>query len=355
VASRVVLMFALTMVVLGCKKRQQPEVGGEPIGTPSPPAANRPALPSRPTEVSAAKTLRDRGAEVITSDGKPDSPVSRVNLTGPRFGDDSLPLLLSFRFLRYVDLSGSKVTDAGLKTLAECENLNWINLSGTAITDTGVAHLARLRLLSELVLQGTSITDRAIDSLSASTVFKIDLRGTKVTEAGRAQLKQAKPTMRFAEDAPFAEYRAPDGTFVVSFPWLLPKPRVRMERTPFGVVQDTAYEVDTRDWSVLLAVADLGTPGQPVVEPEKLVKAGRDEIARSLKATVAKEDRQDHGGGNVIWEFTYTFPDRPGQGPLHHRAVIHGRRIYTMMILVNGGTVPPADRDRFFNSLKIQK
>jgi hypothetical protein len=321
---------------------------------PSTPKAN-PQQPASLTAPEAVAALRARGAEVITSDGQPDSPVARVHMTGPKFGDDDLKLLRPFKYLHYLDLSHSKVTDNGLVTLTDLEHLYMIDLSGTAITDAGAVRLAKIRHLADLRFADTAITDKTLDAFTKHTLRVFDGRRTKVTEAAKARFRQVRSNVYFVEDTQFEDFQSPDGTFAVSFPWYAPRPRTRQDRTPFGPITDTAYEVNHNNWSILVAVADLNAPNQPKVEPEKLVLAGRDEIAKQLRAKVSDEKKTALDNGRVMWEFTYSFPERPGQGPVHQRSIIDRGRIYTLMILVNLSTVPRAERERFFNSFRILK
>lgn len=354
---RIVLLLLVTVLSgSGCKrKRSADPLEPDPATNSSPPTAHS-QPPASLTASEAIAALRARGAEVITSNGQPDSPVARVHMTGPQFGDADLKLLRPFRYLHYLDLSQSKVTDSGLVTLTELDKLYMIDLSGTAVTDAGAVRLAKIPHLSDLRFADTAITDKTLEAFTKHTLRVFDGRRTKVTDAAKARFRQGTGLkVYFVEDTVFEDYQAPDGTFAVSFPWYAPPPRTRQERTPFGLITDTAYEVDRNNWSVLVAIADLNAPQQPKVEPEKLVLAGRDEIAKQLRAKVSHEKKTALDNGRVMWEFTYSFPERPGQGPVHQRSIIDRGRIYTLMILVNLSTVPRAERERFFNSFRILK
>ncbi|MCS6865125.1 MAG: hypothetical protein RMJ56_12155 [Gemmataceae bacterium] len=354
---RITLLMMLALLICsGCKrKRPAEDTGSDPAANPSAPQV-RPAPSASLTAPEAIAALRARGAEIITSDGQPDSPVARVHMTGPKFGDDDLKLLRPFTYLHYLDLSGSRVTDNGLITLLDFEQLYMIDLSGTAITDVGAVRLAKLPHLSDLRFADTAITDKTLNAFTKQALRVFDGRRTQVTDAAKNRFRQLTGLkVYFVEDTVFKDFQSPDGTFAVSFPWYVPPPRLRQDRTPFGPITDTAYEVNHHNWSVLVAVADLNAPHQPQVEPEKLVLAGRDEIARQLKAKVSQEKKTPLDNGGLMWKFTYSFPQRPGQGPVHHRSIIDRGRIFTLMILVNFSTDPSADRERFFNSFRILK
>jgi hypothetical protein len=91
------LLVLVLLISTGCnRKRAKNDIESGVAANPQPPK-----LLTAP-EASAA--LQARGAEVITSDGKPNSPVARVHMTGPNFGDEDLALLRPFRYLHYLDL-----------------------------------------------------------------------------------------------------------------------------------------------------------------------------------------------------------------------------------------------------------
>jgi len=153
---------------------------------------------------------------------------------------------------------------------------------------------------------------------------------------------------------PFFEFTSPDGRFQAAFPFRQPSQRPRTQKTPFGMVTDTAFEVDEGKWSVLVAVGDWDTPQLKGVNLEQVADTGRDTIANALRARVASEQRTTNNG-IITRHLVFEFLNRPGQGPAYFRYVIHGRRLYTLAILITGGTVADADRDRFFDSFRINR
>ncbi|HJZ60169.1 MAG TPA: hypothetical protein VKE74_34825 [Gemmataceae bacterium] len=153
---------------------------------------------------------------------------------------------------------------------------------------------------------------------------------------------------------PFFEFTSPDGRFQAAFPLRQPTQRPRTQQTPFGTINDTAFEVDEGKWSVLVAVGDWDTPQLKGVNLEQVADTGRDTIAKALRTRVASEQRTT-SNGIITRHIVFEFQSRPAQGPAYFRYVIHGRRLYTLAILINGATVADADRDRFFDSFKINR
>lgn len=152
----------------------------------------------------------------------------------------------------------------------------------------------------------------------------------------------------------FFNFNSPDGTFKASFPWAGPFIRTRTQGTPFGQVTDTCYEVVSGSKSASVYVSDWSGPQQKNANLEEVASTGANAVAQSFGGAVAKNTRTAFGE-NVIREVTIDFPGRAGQGPAYFRYYIHGRRLYTVAILIDRGTVPDADRDKFFDSFKILK
>lgn len=140
------------------------------------------------------------------------SPLGAALVVAPQATDDDLPHVGRLRGLSALDLSGSTVTDAGLARLNSPVNVQSLFLDGTPIKGTGLAHLAgarRLRSLSlarshasdlgmvqlihfteltYLDLGNTPVGDLGLGHLSAHKLDILDLRGTKVSDEGMAQL-----------------------------------------------------------------------------------------------------------------------------------------------------------------------
>ena len=135
-------------------------------------------------------------------------------ITGP-----GLVHLKGLTDLKLLGLRRSQVTDAGLVHLKGLTKLKQLDLWQTQITDNGLVHIKGLTSLQELLLTGCQnvtdaglvhlkgltnlqnfslwaapVTDAGLVHLQGMTNLKIlDLRDTKVTDAGVAELKQALP------------------------------------------------------------------------------------------------------------------------------------------------------------------
>lgn len=114
---------------------------------------------------------------------------------GVHITDESLVGLAGMSQLRYLSLDYTAVTDAGVGILAkEILHLANLDLRGTKVTDAGLVHLSDLKSLSELNLSGTRITDAGLVSLKGlSSLSRLTLVLTDTTSEGRAMLRKALP------------------------------------------------------------------------------------------------------------------------------------------------------------------
>jgi hypothetical protein len=152
-----------------------------------------------------------------------------LNLSSVLVTDAGLDALTSLPHLRELTLGGNKLTDAGLQALRQLPGLTYLDLGGTqredsglwsvSLTQPGLDTIATLKELRRLKLDGTLITARGLATLQVLSNLEeldlhdcarvgddvipvlsampglrsVDLAGTKVTGAGIAQLKKAKP------------------------------------------------------------------------------------------------------------------------------------------------------------------
>jgi hypothetical protein len=146
-----------------------------------------------------------------------------LNLYRTRVTGGGLAHLLPLTKLQYLDLASTYVQDPGLLFVARLPELENLQLRSTAITDKGLAHLKRLTNLKTLSLfqcfkitdegllhlKGLSrlnnldlsycgeITDQGLAHLKALTSLEsLNVRGTKVTQAGMDDLKKTLPKLR---------------------------------------------------------------------------------------------------------------------------------------------------------------
>lgn len=126
-------------------------------------------------EKAAASWVKEIGGQVGRDDEKPGQPIYLV------------------------DLTGTKVTDAGLKKLSGLTNLTILNLQGTEVTDAGLKSLAEHKNLSQLNLNATRVTDAGLKELAACMNLVVLELGSKVTDAGVANLRKALPKCKIFE------------------------------------------------------------------------------------------------------------------------------------------------------------
>jgi uncharacterized membrane protein len=89
-------------------------------------------------------------------------------------------------------VAGTNFGDAELVRLVPLgANLRWLDLGGTRITDAGLAQLAGFPNLSRLHLERTALTDAGLTALTGLAQLEyLDLYGTAVTDGGLEQLQR---------------------------------------------------------------------------------------------------------------------------------------------------------------------
>lgn len=94
-------------------------------------------------------------------------------------------------------LSDQKVTDNTLKTLVGLSKVASLNLRGTDVTSAGLAQLKNLKDLTHLHLEKTKVDDAGMKHLQALPKLEyLNLYGTAVTDAGVSQLGSLKNLKR---------------------------------------------------------------------------------------------------------------------------------------------------------------
>jgi internalin A len=114
--------------------------------------------------------------------------------------DAGLKELAGLKALRALSIGGpgSKLTDAGLKELAVLTELQTLHVTyDPQLTDASLKVLAGIKELAglkEIYLRHTSVTDTGLTELTAfKELQRLELGGTKVTEAGMKELRKALP------------------------------------------------------------------------------------------------------------------------------------------------------------------
>jgi hypothetical protein len=144
------------------------------------------------------------------------------------------------------------------------------------------------------------------------------------------------------------EVVSPEGGFRVLFP-TAPRKAVRSVSSQAGQVTDTAYLLDTPDWSMAVRFADFDKPGQANVAMEEIVNAGRNGTVKALGGNVTSEKEislAGHEGKEVIVNV-------PGRGTSWLRWYIVKRRIYTVVIMSHRATPHSSDVARFLDSFQL--
>jgi hypothetical protein len=98
-----------------------------------------------------------------------------------------------------IDLSGSGITDSDISRL----KLEWLpdvrtlDLRGTKVTDAGLASLRKLPKLRTLDLEGLSVTDAGLASLGQlDDLLSLNVARTAVTEEGLLMLLRVRPALK---------------------------------------------------------------------------------------------------------------------------------------------------------------
>jgi hypothetical protein len=124
------------------------------------------------------------------------SSVVQVQIEGAHITDDWLVHLEPLVGLERVHLKCPRMTDAGLVHLQRLA-LRELSLDGSRVTDAGLAQLPGQTGLEYLNLDGTAVTDAGLVHLKTlSRLGYLNLGGTRVTDAGVAELQQALPNCR---------------------------------------------------------------------------------------------------------------------------------------------------------------
>lgn len=103
--------------------------------------------------------------------------------------------LTRLKKLRELDLHDNQATVEGIRYACEIPSLRVLRVYG-AIKDEGAAAIAQLTNLEWLIASGAGFTDAALDHLAKLPKLKrLEIQGSKVTDAAIAKLKQARPEL----------------------------------------------------------------------------------------------------------------------------------------------------------------
>lgn len=96
--------------------------------------------------------------------------------------------------LRSLHLEGAGVDDVGLAGVGKAQMLQVLDLEEAAVTNEGLGALIGLKDFRSLGLLDVDVTDGAIEKIEQMEgLGLLKLRGTGITEAGLARLKESRP------------------------------------------------------------------------------------------------------------------------------------------------------------------
>jgi hypothetical protein len=123
-----------------------------------------------------------------------------VTIHGTRVTDTGLRQLRDVPKLRSISVGGPNITDNGLKELRLCAQIESLNLGGADITDAGLAGQWSDRIATLFLLNCAKVTDTGLGHLAGSRLTRLDVAGTKVSEAGVKKLATALPACKITWD-----------------------------------------------------------------------------------------------------------------------------------------------------------
>ena len=128
----------------------------------------------------------------------------RIAPEATRVTDAGLTDLWRLVNLHSLGIAAPGVTGSGLATLHELSELEWLGLQGTGVADVACANVAKSESLQQLIIgsweQGgpTALSDEGLQRLANARglkQFELLRRGTQVTEAGVAELRERHPQL----------------------------------------------------------------------------------------------------------------------------------------------------------------
>ncbi|HRK33700.1 MAG TPA: DUF1553 domain-containing protein, partial [Candidatus Hydrogenedentes bacterium] len=159
-----------------------------PDAAPAPTPLTSPAAGAG-SEAKAEEMLLAKLAEGV-------APAAAETLDGiKQLGGLAMPLDLKSPLMSVnLQYGAENVNDEALgKLVGVADQITWLNLAGTKVTDAGLAQLAPLKKLTRLHLERTEITDAGVAHLAAlENLQYLNLYGTKVTDASIDTIQNMK-------------------------------------------------------------------------------------------------------------------------------------------------------------------
>ncbi|HUE71435.1 MAG TPA: DUF1570 domain-containing protein [Pirellulaceae bacterium] len=119
-----------------------------------------------------------------------------LDLSLTRAGDEGLASIKDCRQLKQLFLEGTKITDASLPLIGGLKELEELDLSAVRVSDEALAALANLKKLKVLYLTNSPVSDQCLTHLKGLKLLEtLETSGTKITPAGRKNLKLSLPKL----------------------------------------------------------------------------------------------------------------------------------------------------------------
>lgn len=127
--------------------------------------------------------------------------LNELNLTSAGLNDDALAKLPKLAFLKRLVLDGNDIRGTGIAALNAQPELIDLSLGCPTLTDLTAKNLAELKKIKQLSLAGSGMDDNGIKHLTSITNLEsLDLRRTKATAMGIAELQLALPNCKITSD-----------------------------------------------------------------------------------------------------------------------------------------------------------
>ncbi|MBM3982919.1 MAG: hypothetical protein FJ304_22135 [Planctomycetes bacterium] len=116
--------------------------------------------------------------------------LTHLSVSDTNVDDEGLKALADNPNLLGLTVGGTKITGATLERFAANPKLQILSASAVRLTDTDLAHLTKCRDLWHLVVSVNDIGDGGLAHLVGLPLSYLDLRGTKVSDAGLVHLEK---------------------------------------------------------------------------------------------------------------------------------------------------------------------
>jgi len=128
--------------------------------------------------------------------------LKRLSIGEGGVDDAEMAIIKNNQAIEDLDLYSHSLSNAGLKHIATMANLKKLSLRTSpehrnTVTDDGVSHLSVLNKLELLELSGSAFTDKCMDAIGKLPALKsLKVGSTKISDAAKKKLKQAKPELK---------------------------------------------------------------------------------------------------------------------------------------------------------------